>query len=138
LLPTWILPNARLEGLGASVPGVTPTPEKLSNTLLLTPSAVVANVTLPLKFPVPVGANVIVVEADVPAWTVSGSARLLIENPAPLIVACVMVRSVPPLFERVTALVWLDPIWVFPKATCEGFGESLPSVTAVAEADRET
>src|ERR1019366_1601184 len=72
LLPTWILPNARLEGLGESVPGVTPAPEKLSTTLLFTPSAVVANVTLPLKFPAPVGANVIVTEAVAAACSVRG------------------------------------------------------------------
>jgi hypothetical protein len=28
LLPTWILPNVRPEGLGASVPGITPVPKK--------------------------------------------------------------------------------------------------------------
>jgi len=55
-------------------------------------------VTLPLKFPVPVGAKVIVVEVDVPAFSVSGRERLLIVNPAPLKVADVMMRSVPPLF----------------------------------------
>ncbi len=94
LLPTWTPPNAKLEALGVSVPAVTPAPEKLSTTLLFTESEVVANVTLPLKFPIPVGANVIVVEVDVPAVNVSGRSRLLIENPAPLNVADVMVRLV--------------------------------------------
>ncbi len=59
---------------------------------------VVANVTLPLKFPVVVGANVMVAEVDVPGFSVSGRARALIENPAPLKVADVMARLVPPLF----------------------------------------
>ena len=98
LLPTWTLPNARLEGLGLRVPGVTPAPERLSTTLLFVWFAVVAKVTLPLKFPAPVGANVIAAEVDVPGFSVSGRARLLIENPAPLMVADVMVRLVPPLF----------------------------------------
>ena len=60
-----MLPNARLEGLGESIPGVTPSPERLSTTLLFTLSALVANVTLPLKLPLPVGANVIVAEVAV-------------------------------------------------------------------------
>ena len=68
-------------------------------------SAVVAKVTLPLKFPAPVGANVIVSEVDDPGIRVSGRARLLIENPAPLIVADLMMRSVPPLFESLTVVV---------------------------------
>ena len=138
LLPTGTLPNARLEGLGESVPGVTPAPERLSTTVLFVWFAVVVKVTLPLKFPAPVGANVIVAEVDVPGFSVSGRARLLIENPAPLMAADVMVRTVPPLFKRVTVLIWLAPTWMFPKATDEGLGESLPSVTAAAEADRET
>ena len=101
--------------------------------MLFTWFAVVANVTLPLKFPLPVGANVIVADAAFPAFSVSGRARLLIENPAPLSVALVMVRAVPPLFESVTVLVWLDPIWVLPKVTCEGLGESTPTVPVLLD-----
>jgi hypothetical protein len=101
--------------------------------VLFTWFAVVANVTLPLKFPLPVGANVIVADAAFPAFSVSGRARLLIENPAPLSVALVMVRAVPPLFESVTVLVWLDPVWVLPKVTCEGLGESIPTVPVLLD-----
>jgi hypothetical protein len=138
LLPTWILPNARLVGLAVSVPGVAPTPERLSTTLLFVFPAVVAKVTLPLKLPAPVGAKVIVTAAAFPACNVSGKARLLMANPAPLIVACEMVRSLPPLFVRVTVLVWFDPTLVFPKTTGEGLGESFPIVTASPETDSET
>lgn len=49
--------------------------------------ALVENVTLPVKFPVAVGANVTFSEAVPPACSVSGRARLLVENPAPLKVA---------------------------------------------------
>ncbi len=59
---------------------------------------VVAKVTLPLKLPPAVGANVMVTEVDAPGFSVSGRARLLIENPAPLKVAEVMARLVSPLF----------------------------------------
>ena len=137
LLPTWTLPNDRLEGLGETVPAVTPAPVKGSTTVLFTWFAVVAKVTLPLKLPAAVGANVMVAEVDVPGFSVSGRARLLIENPAPLMVADVTVRSVPPLFERVTVVIWFAPTWMFPKATDEGLGESFPSVAPTAVADRE-
>jgi hypothetical protein len=98
LLPTWTFPNARLAELGLSVPGAIPVPERLSTTVLFVWFALVAKVTLPLKFPAPVGANVIVAELELPALIVSGRARLLSENPAPLNVADVMLRLVPPLF----------------------------------------
>ena len=77
----------------------------MSTTVPFVWSAVVAKVTLPLKFPAPVGANVIVADVDDPGFSVSGRARLLIENPAPLIVADLMMRPVPPLFESVTVVV---------------------------------
>ena len=48
LLPTWTLPNAKLEGLGVRTPGETPSPANLTTTLLFCWSETVANVTLPL------------------------------------------------------------------------------------------
>jgi hypothetical protein len=70
----------------------------LSTTVLFVWFEVVAKVTLPLKLPTAVGANVMVAEVDVPGFSVSGRARVLIENPAPLKVADVMARLAPPLF----------------------------------------
>lgn len=87
LAPTSMLPNARLEGLGERIPGATPAPASLNTTLLTTPSAVVAKVILPVKFPVLGGAKVMVAEVDPPGWRVMGTARLLMVNPAPLNVA---------------------------------------------------
>lgn len=62
--------------------------------------------TLPAKLPLPVGANVTVTVVDVPALTVIGRARLPKENPAPLSVASLMVKSIPPVFAKVTVVVW--------------------------------
>jgi hypothetical protein len=101
LLLTWTLPNARLVGFAVSAPGVTavtPVPERLSTTVVFVWFVVIPKVTLPLKLPAPVGANVIFAEAEVPASIVSGKARLLIVNPAPLMVADVMLRLLSPLF----------------------------------------
>lgn len=138
LLPTWILPNVRLAGLGASVPGITPIPVKESTALLLTASAVVAKVTLPVKVAAPVGANVIVTGAIAPGSSVSGRARLFIENPAPLMVACETMTLVPPLFERFTVLDWLDPTVIFPKTISPGPGTSRPRVTPTPVVGIET
>ena len=82
-----MLPNARLDGLGVSVPGGTPAPARLNMTLLLKPAVVVAKVMLPLKFPVLGGAKVMVVEVDPPGCSVMGTDRLLMVKPAPLMVA---------------------------------------------------
>jgi len=69
------------------------------------PDGLVANVTLPVKLPPPVGAKVTLSGAVPPACSVSGKERLLVENPAPLKVAWLMVRSVPPMLDRVTTFV---------------------------------
>lgn len=91
-----------LEGFAVSCPGTTPVPETGKTTLL---EPLVAKVTLPVKLPLPVGANVTLSEAVPPACSVSGSERLLVENPAPLKVAWLTVISVPPELDRVTLLV---------------------------------
>jgi hypothetical protein len=123
LLPTCTLPKARLVGVAVNCPGATPVPE-IGRTTSLEES--VANVTFPVKFPPEVGANATLSGALFPACRVSGRARLLIENPAPLKVAWLTMRSVPPVLDRVTLLVLLDPTLILPKATDVGVDESCP------------
>lgn len=79
-------------------------PERLSSTVAVTWSEVVAKATLPVKLPLAGGANAMVAEVESPGCKVSGRARLLMAKPAPLSVAWLMLRSLPPLFERVTVL----------------------------------
>lgn len=55
LLPTVMLPNARLVGLGVNVPCVTPVPESGMLKLGLLPLEVI--LTLPLALPLAVGAK---------------------------------------------------------------------------------
>jgi len=78
-----------------------------------------------------------VAEAVAAACRVSGRARLVNENPAPLIVACVTVRSLPPLFESVTVLVPLAPTLTLPNVTCNGLGERVPIVTPWPDTETE-
>ena len=60
--------------------------------------------TLPLKLPLAGGANVTFAEVESPGCKVSGKVRLLITKPVPLSVAWLTLRSLAPLFERVTVL----------------------------------
>jgi hypothetical protein len=111
LLPTWTLPNERLVAFGASVPGVIPLPDKLTDTVSpLFPfpwfAPVVPKATLPLKEPVAGGAKVTAIDVEVPAANTSGNGLFLIANPAPLRVALFIVTSDPPEFVRTTVLVW--------------------------------
>ena len=101
-------------------------------------SEVVAKVILPLKLPLPVGAKVTVAEVESPECKVSGRARLPREKPAPLRVAWVMLRSLPPVLERVTVAFLLEPTATLPKVTGDGAGERTPAVTACAVAESET
>ena len=102
VVPTVMEPNDKLVGVSLTCPGVTPVPLRGSVTSPCAP--VVANVTLPLKLPLLVGAKVTVAEVLFPACRVKGSVMLLMVNPAPLKVAWLMVRSAVPVFEIVTVL----------------------------------
>lgn len=92
-----------------------------------------ANVTLPVKLPAVVGAKVTLSEAVPPACSVSGKARLLVVNPAPLKVAWLMVRSLPPELDRVTLLVWVAPILTLLNATDDGLSDNCPGVPVLPE-----
>ena len=102
LVPVVIEPNAKLDEESFSWPGAMPVPE--SGKLTSPCAPVVVNATLPAKLPVLGGANVTVADVLLPACKVSGSARLLIVNPAPLRVAWLIVRSAVPVLEMVRLL----------------------------------
>ena len=96
------------------------------------------NVTLPVKLPVPVGANVTLSAAVPPDGSVSGNDKLLVANPAPLNVAWLTVISLPPVFDRVKLLVWLDPTLIVPNATDDELSDSCPEDAVVPEAVSDT
>lgn len=58
---------------------------------------------------------------------VRGRERPLIENPAPLVVACVMVTELAPVFVKVSERRLLLPTSTVPKLKLEGFGVSVPA-----------
>src|ERR1700690_1006167 len=137
--PTTTLPKLKLAGLAERVPSepAMPVPERSSIAVPFAPWEVVVKVTLPLKAPVPVGAKVSVAEIVSPGCKVRGTLRLLMAKLAPLSVAWLTVRSLPPLFERIAVLFWLDPTARLPNAIAEEFSESAPAATASAEAESE-
>jgi hypothetical protein len=94
LLPVRTLPNARLEGLAASVPGATPVPESAMLKLGLEPLEVM--LTLPLTAPLVVGAKVTVNEVLCPAFRVRGRESPLMLYPLPVAAAAEIVRLDPP------------------------------------------
>jgi hypothetical protein len=131
LLPTVTLPNAKLVGLGVSVPCATPVPESGMLRLGLLPLEV--TLTPPLTAPLDVGANVTVNEALWPAFNVTGTASPLILNPVPLALAAEIVRLVPPLLVSVWVSAFEVPTVTFPNAWLVGLAVSVPWVTAVPE-----
>ena len=132
---TWTLPNARLVGLAVSVPCVTPVPE--SGMLKPGFDAFEVMLTLPLAAPLVVGEKSTLNDVLWPAVKVKGTDRPLKLNPVPLAVAAEIVRLDPPVLVRVSDLLLLLPTWMLPNARLVGLAVSVPSVTAVPEADSE-
>ena len=122
LLPTCTLPNGRLDGFAASVPGPTPVPDNAMLRLGFAPLEVM--LMLPLAAPLVVGANCTVNDVLCPAFNVTGTVEPLRLNPLPLAVAAEMVRAVPPEFVSVSERDFALPTWTLPKPKLEGFGES--------------
>ena len=82
--------------------------------------ALLVTVTLPERLPVMVGANVTLKEVDCPAARVTGSAKPVALNPAPLMLICETDTLELPVFARVTVCVPLAPVVMLPKLSDEG------------------
>jgi hypothetical protein len=124
LVPTTTLPKARVVGETANVPAAVPVPE----------SAIVngefdafdTTDNLPLAPPAPDGVKAAV---NVTLWfgvRVVGSVNPLIENIAPVTLACVMVTDDPPVLVSVSDRFVLLPTCTFPNPRLLGFGVSVP------------
>ena len=120
LLLTCTLPNARLVGLAASAPCVTPVPESGRLKLGFAPSEVI--LTLPVAAPLVVGEKSTVNGVLWPAFNVNGKVSPLRLNPAPLALAAEIVRLDPPEFVRDPVSDFEAATWMFPKLKLDGFG----------------
>jgi hypothetical protein len=81
-------------------------------------------VIVPLAEPLVVGVKTTLKFALCPGLRVSGRVKPLIWNPAPLAVACEMVKSDPPEFVNVSVLVALSPTFTLPKVRFKGLAPS--------------
>ena len=91
LLAEATFPKLRLVGFAASVAGVAPVPERERFRVELEASLTMAR--FPLTLPLDWGVKSTVKLVLWPAFSVSGKARLLMVNPLPLRLACVMVTE---------------------------------------------
>ena len=64
-------------------------------------------------------------------FNVVGNVSPLIENAAPVTLACEIVTEEPPVFVKVSERFAVPPTCTLPKARLEGFGLSVPGVTPV-------
>ena len=126
-----MLLKARLLGFAARVPAVTPVPE--SGIVKLESDPVDVMLTLPLAAPLALGLKVIVNEVLWPAVSVTGRARPLKLNPAPLAEIAEIVRLVPPVLVRVSDRFVLLPTCTLPNARLAGLATRSPAVTPVPE-----
>lgn len=125
------MPNARLVGLGVTVPCVMPVPESAIVRFESDPVEVME--MFPLADPLVVGENVAVNDVICPAFNVKGNDRPLRLNPAPLALAAEIVSVVPPVLVSVSVKFELLPTCTFPNAKLTGLGVSVPWVTPVPE-----
>ena len=101
VVPVCTFPNARLAGLAASVPAVTPDPETGIVSVGFEPLLIITR--FPLTEPLKVGANVTVAVAACPAASVNGRVKPLTLIPLPETAAWEIVTLAPPVFEIVVA-----------------------------------
>ena len=122
LLPTWVLPKARLAELAVSWPGAVPVPE--SETVKVELEALETTVMPPLALTADCGANTALKFTLRPGLSTNGTLSPLMLNPVPVAVACEMVTLAPPVFVSEPVRVTLLPTWALPKARLAGLALS--------------
>src|SRR5437899_9149182 len=120
VLPTSTLPRLALGGVMESC-GCTPVP--LRAMVLGELGALLTSDTLADTLPVAVGANCTLKVLDWPAGRVSGNVDPLMLKPAPVTVACAMVKLAVPELVRVIVCVLVLPTTTLPKLTLVGVTE---------------
>ena len=120
-----MLPNDKLVGLAAAVPGVTPVPLNGMFSVGFDPSEVM--VTPPVALPPVVGANFTLKLTLCPAFNVTGNANPLMLKPVPEALAAVILRLDPPEFVSVCVRDWLLPTCTLPKLKVVGLAATAPS-----------
>jgi hypothetical protein len=131
--PTATLPKLRLVGDTANCPADVPVPERAIFSGEFDAFETTAKV--PLAAPAPVGAKVAVKVTLCPPLSVIGKLNPLMENPAPLTLACEMVTDDPPVLVTVSDRFVLLPTCTLPNPSVVGFADNVPDVTPVPESE---
>jgi hypothetical protein len=127
LAPTVTFPKLRFPGATANCPGAVAVPLRDTVSVGTAPSA--ARKRLPLAVPLVEGVNTRLKVRLCPAFRVVGTFSPLIVNPAPVSVACEMLRTDPPGFVRVSERVCVLPTCTLPKLILVGLAARDPAVT---------
>jgi hypothetical protein len=117
--PALTFPKFTLVGFATTVT-VAATPVPLNEIAVGELGALLARLKLPLKFPAVCGANCTLNELLCPTASVSGVASPLTLNPAPVMVACAMVKLAVPVFLTVTCCGFELPFTTLPKLIAVG------------------
>ena len=129
--PTTTLPKLKLVGFEVTCPWVTPVPERGTESVGL--PALELIVSVPVAAPALAGANLTLNVVDCPPARVVGNDGPVKLNPLPEADALEMVTLAPPVFETLTAVVWLFPTVTFPKFTLLGLAVRDPDARPVPE-----
>ena len=123
LLPVFTFPKGKLVGVAPSrVVEAVPVP--LNAIASGEFGALLTSETDPLTLPAVVGANIRLNVVLPPAAIVLGRGRPVVLKPAPVTLACVIVKLAFPLFDSVIGCELLLPVITLPKLTLEGFAAS--------------
>lgn len=127
--PIVTLPSATGEGVTVNCGPVVPVPERVMESAVSPPSPIEI---VPLAAPLTVGANFTANCVLFPALNVKGVDNPVIENPLPVMEACVSFKSVEPVFSNVTFWELLELTVTFPKLIVPGVAARLLELVVVA------
>jgi hypothetical protein len=122
--PTVILANVRLVGDAVATAATAPVPDSAISAVLLDPLKL--SDTCPVTAPAAVGANFTPNVVSCPGANVNGRLSPVTLKPAPVTVACEIVRLAPPVFCKVSVCVALLPTTTVPKLKLLGLVDNTP------------
>ena len=135
MLPTVLFPKVRLVGDTEIVP-VALTPAPLIPSISSSAPELLFSVIVPLSVPIPVGANLSVKLFVLPAASVIGMVKPVVEKPAPLTVALEIVVLWLDGFINCTDLKMLVPTGTLPNWTLLGVASSGLAATPAALSEK--
>ena len=119
MLPLFTVPKLRLDGV-VEIVSVAATPVPLNTTAVGEVGALLTSEILPVALPAACGANCALKVVDAPGFNESGRFTVLVVNPVPVTLNCVMVNTPVPVLLNCSVCVFGEPIVTLPKLTLAG------------------